>query len=937
MSTTSSSQWNITTDIYDIVDSVNNLKANIIEDEDETTLALGIFGFIGDTESKKIQSSILMTGELGNEMFPTRAKLDRNIITHAIYCNVDNINATPASMSIRFGVKEDDLSGSYFSSSNQFTFACTNAIYVEDYEFHFDYDIILKRTPHTDTAGNVTYTYSASYDMDEKNPISSITNQYLDQPTIVNFNNYRYVFITATVHQVSIEETTDKLITASIIDNKSFTFTFNNQLANFEVYFTETVDNIETTTKLTPYFYGSTVDQGVDNYCWYLYMNDDTIRISFDQNSKIPGLNADIRIVAYTTVGATGNFTYTDTDEGSLYCDFSTDTTKTITCFVQCLTDSENGVDKKSSDELKKLIPKMAMSRGYITTETDLNNYFNLIANDTNIMKLQKKVDNQLNRVWYCYLLLKTDVGNVIPTNTLPIKVNLTDTNADTGKAFVVKCADEDGRYLIKSGTCFKYDPTLGYAVPIAESTIPISDYDTLMSTNATDNAAVIAYNTTYYGASVYYYKCIYSIVLNTDPLYCAYYLNVVNSNGYFEYSFANDNMDFGFIATTNTFVRSLITDTTTYKFNFDIVQSVNENKGLITVTDNGDGTSTINKNNMKVFLVLYKNGDPYRYTECTINSYDETTYSSSWQAKVYTDDGFNSNNELKLLANDPDGNASLFEVGFNSSNYGYFDPNTEAYIYIAGKFDKVYADTDLKLQTIVPGLEDYSLINIYKVNNGIDFFTNFTNITNTRVRVNTSETNTVTAYDISGVPMIGYHYYYGDQDTAEANSEYLISQILEKKAYIDYCLTLIENNMDIDFKFYNTYGYSYTYNCGDTAATGLGHIDISLKFRAKIINSSDVSTKTNLIAYIKSYVEDLDETGDLDFPNLIHDAKEKFSDKISWIEFINYNGNSESLQHIALDDVVDAHTVPEFINVRNNVSSDGETLTPAIDVEIII
>ena len=936
MSTTSSSEWNITTDIYDIVDSVNTLKANMIEDEDEATLALGIFGFVGDTEAKKIQSAVLMTGELGNEMFPTRAKLDRNIITHAIYCNVDNINATPASMTIRFGIKEDDLNSTYFASDSSFTFDSSNAIYVEDYEFHFDYDVILKRTTHTDNSGTTSYTYSASYDMSEDNPISHITNQYLDQPTIVNFNNYRYVFLTAVVHQVSIAETTDKLITASIIDNKSFTFTFENQLADFKVYVTDTIDGISKTTELTPYFYGSTVDQGVDDYCWYLYMNDDTIRISFDQNSYIPGLNADIRIVAYTTLGSSGNFSYNDTDEGSLYCDFTTDTTKMITCFIQCLSDSQNGVNKKSSAELQKLIPKMAMSRGYITTETDLNNYFNLIASDTNIMKLQKKVDNQLNRVWYCYLLLKTLEGNIIPTNTLPIKVNTVDKNVDTNKAFMQVCSDETGRYIVPAGTCFKYDPTLGYAVPIAESSIPISDYDKLISTNATDSAAVIAYNTTYYDSTVYYYKCIYSIVLNINPLYCAYYLNVVNETSYFEYSFANNNMNFGFIATNNTFNRSLIIDKNMYKFKFDIIQSVNEDEGLITIKDNGDGTSSIVKNNLKVYLVLYKDGNPYRYTECSIKSYDDTRFSSSWEADLYTDDGFDTSNEIKLLANDNSGNPSLFEVGFNSSNYGYFTPNTKAYIYIAGKLDKVYTDSEMRLEKIVPGLDDYSLINIYSVNSGLDLFTNFTNITNTRVRTNTSVDLSTTNYDITGVPFVGYQFYYGDDTTADANSQYLISELLDKKAYIDYCLTLLENNMNLDFKFYNTYGYSYTYNCGDVEKTPLGHIDITLNFRAKLANSSDVTIKNSIISYIKDYIEDLGETGDLDFPTLIHDAEDKFKDKLLWLEFMNYNGNKRPLQHITLATVVDPHTVPEFINVRNNISSDGITLVPAINLEIV-
>ena len=63
-----SSQWNISTDIYDIVGMLDNLKATYVDTADETTLSLGIFGFLSDTEAKKIQTATIMSGELGNEM-----------------------------------------------------------------------------------------------------------------------------------------------------------------------------------------------------------------------------------------------------------------------------------------------------------------------------------------------------------------------------------------------------------------------------------------------------------------------------------------------------------------------------------------------------------------------------------------------------------------------------------------------------------------------------------------------------------------------------------------------------------------------------------------------------------------------------------------------------------------------------------------------------
>ena len=114
--------WRITTDIYDIVSMVDQTKARFIEDENETTLATGIFGFLGDTEAKKIQSSIVMTGELGNEMFPQRAKLDKNVVTHAIYCNVQDINAVPAHILINVAIKESDLD--LYMHDNEFVLDC---------------------------------------------------------------------------------------------------------------------------------------------------------------------------------------------------------------------------------------------------------------------------------------------------------------------------------------------------------------------------------------------------------------------------------------------------------------------------------------------------------------------------------------------------------------------------------------------------------------------------------------------------------------------------------------------------------------------------------------------------------------------------------------------------------------------------------------------
>ena len=142
---------------------------------------------------------------------------------------------------------------------------------------------------------------------------------------------------------------------------------------------------------------------------------------------------------------------------------------------------------------------------------------------------------------------------------------------------------------------------------------------------------------------------------------------------------------------------------------------------------------------------------------------------------------------------------------------------------------------------------------------------------------------------------------------------------------------------MDVDFKFYNTYGKSLTYHEGDMEKTGIGRIDIEMKLRVKLSANSDITVKDEIVEYIKSYIEDMSEDqGDVHFPNLIHAIKEEYNEAIEYIEFMNYNNNRLGVQHIELRDVEDPHIVPEFLNIRNKLANDGSTLVPCIDIEVI-
>jgi hypothetical protein len=889
----SSDDWKLSTDIYDIVESVDNLKKRYIDDEEETTLALGIFGFITDTEAKKIQTSTIMTGQLGNEMFPTRANLTKNVLTHAIYNNIEDINAIPGHMTLNMGIKVSDLDK--YMVNGKFVVDCTCPIFVGDYEFHFDYDIIIMRSQ---TAPD-TFVYAAHYDMTEENRISDITDPYLKQPFVINIGNYSYLIFQALARQCTIEEIEDKIVTDSIVENKTYIFDFSNQIADFDVYVTD--NGVET--RIKPILYGSS-SEGEENYCWYLFISDNTIRITFDSKSYIPGLNSDIRIKSYTTLGASGNFSYKKIDE--TYEGFYVDLTSTkydyskLTCYMVATTDSTDGSDKKTKDELQKLIPKAALSRGSITTETDLNNYFNLIDSPDNRLVLQKKIDNQLSRIWYGYFVLKDESGRIIPTNSVKLQLDITD-----GSMYKA----EDGRYVLPAGSMICYNYESGLAKVIDESEIPE------------------LYSDEYFDSKNYYYMSVYNIIINPYPLYAAFYLTISNKNSFFIFNWVNEDSIVQFVANRCNFQRNLLTDQSLYKFTFSIAQSISSDFGLyseeiVTETDSSgeDVTRTIITNNMKCIIVLYKDEVPYRWVEAQLTSFSSYNYVSSWELDLDTDNGLDDANRIKI------NNLHVARKRINEFNYGYFDPNTKVVLYTLAKFTEgEYGRYDL--DSIAPGYDGYTVTNVYEVDGGIDFYENFTNVLNTKVEAINDEG---TIYNITGVPSVGVHYM-----TTEENAAYLVEAISERKAYIEYCLELLENNMDIDFKFFNTYGPSYTYYIGDNKETMIGHVDLCMKFRASLKSTSDIYTKDDLISAIKEYIEDLYDIGDLHIPNLIAQLTSDFSSRINFIEFMNFNDFWLGVQHILKLDVDDPHITPEFLNIRNRYNDEGE-LEPCIDIEIL-
>lgn len=863
----------VNTDIYNITESINDLTKRFIDNEDEETLALGMYGYITSLESKKIQTAIMMANELSNEVFPTKAKLDKNIITHAIFQNVIDINAVPSSMVVLLGIKESDLDKWMVNNKLVLDKYCTITVSDENeeeqYEFHLDYDIIITRSIAQDT--NV---YSAIYNMDRKNSLSDIDNPYLKQPYRLNINGVMYVFLQCKIRQVSILKSYRQLISSNIIDNKTFNFEFEDQLADFEIVVKENGK----TYYLTPVFEGSGVDSNIEYYCSYMYINSNMIRVKFNSESYMPSLNAEITTIVKTTKGASAIFECIK----SMIVNFTSETYgyDNINIKVTPNTKSLGGVDRKSIKELKNMLPKEAISRGSITTNADLDNYFNLINTEDNRLKLYKKVDNQIERIYYAYLLIKNNYGNIVPTNTISIEFTLD------------QLVKSSGRYIIPSGTLIKYD-----GKEFKGKIIDTKLYDKESEEK-----------------DIYYYMTLYSTIISINPLYISSVMYISDEYPYLTFEYINQQSTVQFISENIHLKRSLISNNNKYYIDFQTKQNINDDMGMIVLSDKKP--YDIVDLNMRAFMVFYNSKDePYRYKEIDFKDYNYDDYIYSWGIELETDNTFDIYNRIKIL--------DLYIPNTMDRTYGYLDASTTTRIYLLAKFDRGYGLHDLS--DIVPNLEDWTVTNMYEVHNGLHFFTDYSNITNAHIDINN---NSLT---LEGLPAIGYHYMYDEDNIFD-----FINQMSYKKMYIDNALDVLENSFEVDFKLFNTYGPSRLFTIDEDGKQSIGSVDITISFELGLKISTDIYTKQNIIEYVKDYIEDLNDLGSIHINNLLSDVREKYRSAINYFDFLGFNdygGTYLHLYHQNLEQLDDKFIPPEFINIRNTINIETQEVTPNVNI----
>lgn len=658
--------------VYDISSYIQEVQRKYVDDEvTDDTLALGMFGYLNEVFSLTLQNAIINANEWGNEAFPIRSKFDKSVLTNANTYGVTNINAVPSSMKIMLGFIEKDIDR-IMGNRNKFIVDSTNVFRIGDFDFHLDYDIIINK----DVLEDGSKVYSAIYDMDIPNNISKITNPYLQAPIKLVVDNSQFIFILCDIRQINSTVQYEKILSGNMLDNKTFDFEFNDELCDFMI----TVEHSGSVDIIKPLYEG-TPTNGIKDFCYFYYMDRNTIRIKFDRNGYNPKINSDINILIKTTKGDKGNFIYKD----DIILNLKSDKYlyNNINCLLRPISDAVGGMNMKTIDQLKEIIPKEILARGSIINDKDIENFFNNI-DINNKMLFYKRRDNQIERLYYAYLLLKDSSDDIIPTNTINLRLSKED------------LTEYDDRLRLEPGCMIEYDGDVGTIIKC-------------------DNIVEKEKNG-------FLYSLPYTMMINKKPFSTSYYLDQIDKAYDLKYNTINLQSEIQFICNTLQVSKNYLIDNK-YRFCVNLLQNVNVDKNMCIFDHDGNIIDTL----IIPLISFVKNGYRY-YREGKIISVDRKSFSYDVEFEIEPD-VIDSENNIRLNGIIPQGGTE------------------ETYAFIPGEIDMevvVYLKNGYMETYDIKTLNGLTMANKYTTVDKVNLFYNYSHILNSKLILNRDNSFTI-------------------------------------------------------------------------------------------------------------------------------------------------------------------------------------------------
>ena len=892
--------------------------------DDISMLKIGLFGYVNDTFANAFEDSLHMQTIMSKEIFPNKAVLPDSIYAYSALADYTDFYAEGAVAPMVLVLKKDDVikeaTDNVSTGYKELKISRYSTIYINsEIPFIFDYDIKIICRP--TKAGD--YIISAQYIMDEINPISDVKTPFL-KSVVLTEGSEQFIYINVNTRQLEHTVYSNIVYSNDITEILSFEVEYEGKLAGFNVYYyPNSISNERRLLK--KYFTNSSLPDSTVDFCMYNFTSSNKIAISFSAHPSYfrPEFNSKLDVEVFTTLGEEGNFRYEGVDNSlNLRSIDENQDLGHIESYALIMGDSKYGKNEPSLFELKQRVIREFSTRKNIITESDLQRYFEDKSENCDIFFCKKR-DDLIKRLYTAFILLRNDEDQVVPTNTIDAMVFEEQFDNYSRKAPVL---------TLKTGTIF--EGCMGRST----FTKPDIKYDWTKLVQLDSNLTVD------YPASEndprvnYLYGTPFLIKVNTNPLFLSYYLNSVYDQNSLSYIYMDESSYEEFIMSSIDIERNAIKQDY-YTISAKISTTVDMGAMFKTHMDNGQVIISGYKDDHIKPIKLYgllKDKDKFigyiPFEPHILKSSSEVIF----RAKLDTDDYINTEDKINIKESiyACSGYMENLRANFALSNDTV---QMQLLVYYNG-YDNNNKGNYAKL---IPGVDDYTLCNVYETNDPIQLFKNLNSIMSSNidyrlydVAYEHIEDNSKIGkmyYKLSKIPVIRYLYMYDDENMRD-----IVKKLDYFKDVMTNALPAMENNFNLDTKFYNSYGESNFFTIGRNKQN-LDMTSISIKLNIKLDTEVTNDLIKELKTYISNFVEttNISETGYLYISNLIRALENEFSE-IKYIEFSGFNdydsskqiieNNFTDLSSLSKEQIV--NFVPEYLNInRHIVLSTGELI----------
>lgn len=834
---------------------------------------LGFTGLVSEYLSHVIEDSYGTASLMMNESFITRAVLPNSIYSEAALFDIGYTFATPSRCSFALQLWIEDILKYSTNVRNapimRYRIDKDTKILIGENTYRLDYDIIVD---HQYIDGRLVF--DIYYDIDGTNPISIITNKYV---------NHQVSTIGWLILFVDLSEFNRKTDTASISDNlvtvnKDIEIKWTNQIAGLNlVYISPNGDRKPM--KLKNIY----TDPEMEPFVWYRFYNDHSIMLSFSSNKGyfVPEFNSTIEYTIYTCNGKASDFTQYDRKAGlPVQKSGKRYSYNALTKMVAlCYGGSQGGLDKGDIELLRTDVILAHNGANVLVTDTDLDMWFERYGQRYGTRsKFFKRRDDPSGTLFSQFIAINND-SYTYPTNTLDISVDQ--------NQFDYVNSDASGinkEFIIKPGHLWEYDG---------------DSRDTLRMISGPDGLSMITDDTlpTISSSRQFMFVNPFTIKINKDPMISSCYNCLINDTSWPESIPINSDSFYQFQLATFSIERSLVSkDRDTYRLEVICVPVITTDYTMKYVEGIGDEFPLYNNNLRLILVTMTKADGETGYIEMKPTTIREAE-SIVFETTLHVYDNVDSNKMIRVDRDKTKGMNSLISSGPREGQV-YIDSAETSFQFIclmkdtAGKFvSTLYGDESFEGFLVANKFANaYRNLTLFKPLSMMKSFIKFEG---------ENDNYHVTA---SMMPFLRYDIPLNDERMSyfitSFNEQYKAMQPAEKKIH-----------GSIDFKLFNTYGRSKNYFIGPkdnddvlwNSDILLDNVYVKIRFKMAVDDRSMwyqtcESVKNDIITYFKTL--DSGEITDLHSSDLIHLIVDNHPNVryIRFLGFNNYDANKDSI-----------------------------------------